>query len=366
MRRQSKLVMSIHGEDKGMMRKGNSILLSALVASIVTPMLLPARAVALDPDSSTRVDTVTIGDVYGKISTDNASTLLMGIDGCERAIEASADLTVTYGTTFDVSSDIMTAGIYYYQGAYYFETGRGTGSAPNCVASGCTSLGDSSVSRSSMQAVVNVPFKTLTGFTTAQECVASEIERDYFIRLQLYDGTNPDQADAKVTLDLIRPEPPMSFDAVVTQDGINLSWEPGASVDVTNYRIVYSTSEFTGDVFAENVEGARSVYLASTAANENSASIAELAAGSTVWVSVASVDAVGNESVLSAAKPFEVIETIGFWEYYKGNGGDEEGGYCQTSSSSKGARSPAELLLAGFALLGACLIGRRRRRHGAV
>lgn len=320
-------------------------------------MLVSASAFALDPKTSTRVDTVTISDVYGEISADNDSTLLVGVEGCQRAMDADADIMVTFSTPdFDVSSNDMVTGVFYYHGVYTFETGRGTGSSPTCTSSGCVDVSSDYISRSSTQAVVNIPFKTLTGFTSAQDCLG-EIEKDIFIRLQFYDGSSSDAADAKVTLDLIRPEPLVSFDAVVTQDAMELTWEPGSSNDVDSYRVVYSTEEFAGDDFADNVSGAKSVYVNSTSTYTASTSIAEQTPGTTLWIGVASVDEVGNESILTATQPFDVIETVCYWEYYKQNGGEETGGFCQVSSTAPQGKNT--LLLVG---LGLCMAGLVRRR----
>lgn len=332
-------------------------------ALALTSALLASPAIALSPATSTRVSSVTFESSYGTVSPSASNTLLIDIEQCKLAVQNDGDIRVRYTTTnFDPSSTLMTAGIYYYQGVYYFEQGRDQGSSPSCFSSGCNQVEMNSVTRATTSVLAEVPFRTLTTLTSAQACETASTEQDHFIRLQIYDGTNGDQADAKILVDLVRPAPPEDFDAVVTEGSVALSWTAGASGDVAGYRLVYKTSEFEGGVLPDEVEGAQQGFASDSSTLESDAIIADQTPGQTIWLAVATVDDAGNESALIGPKPFTVIDTVDFWEYYKGRGGDEEGGYCAHADTS--GRSPLDgSLLATFGLLLGAGLARRRRRH---
>jgi hypothetical protein len=81
-------------------------------------------------------------------------------------------------------------------------------------------------------------------------------------------------------------------------------------------------------------------------------------------VAVVSQDLAGNFSVLSNVTCVNVVDTSGFWDEYKVNGGDADGG-CACSlpgSLTAGTRHTAGGLLAAFALFGLVIVRMRRKR----
>lgn len=329
-----------------------------------------ATAHALEPADSTDVETVTIASLYGTISADDDTTLLVGIEGCQRAVNGNGNININFTlaatSQFDLTMDPTTLSGPGYKGVYYFDTEIDGGSSLNCLDSSCTQLDSGDISRAMTSVDVQAPFAQIVEVTGEQECLTLERERDYFVRLQFGDINNltPTQADARIRVDLVRPEPPASFEAVVTESAIELSWVDGPSTDVETYRIIYRTEQFDGDVFSDEITGSRAVTVLDSGTNTSTTSISDLEPGTVVWVAVASVDRVGNESVLTASQPFTVIDTIGFWDAYKGSGGAETGGYCSAAPLSSTPAGPAGTLLLCGLLFGFGAT-RARRQHGA-
>jgi MYXO-CTERM domain-containing protein len=82
-------------------------------------------------------------------------------------------------------------------------------------------------------------------------------------------------------------------------------------------------------------------------------------------VAVVAQDLAGNWSVLSNIACVNVVDTSGFWDEYKVDGGDAEPG-CACSLPGSGAsetRHIASGLLATLALLGLAIVRVRRKRH---
>jgi hypothetical protein len=81
-------------------------------------------------------------------------------------------------------------------------------------------------------------------------------------------------------------------------------------------------------------------------------------------VAILAQDLAGNWSVLSNVTCVNVVDTTGFWDEYKVNGGDAEAG-CACSlpgSRAAGTRHAASGLLAALALLGIAVVRARRKR----
>ncbi len=350
-----------------LLRRGLSGGLACAVATL--GLLAPVDdASALEPATSTLVDSVTIGDVYGALDADSDATLLVGIDGCDRALSLSGDIMITFNAVSGQDfSTTPTLGGLGYENVYYFSNTIDGGSSPSCVGSAtCNTVNSGNITRASSNVVVNMPFNTLTTLSTSSECLTAATELDFFVRLQFEDTvtSSTDEADARIRVDLVRPEPPATFDAVVTEDAIELTWTDGPSGDVESYRIIYQSEQFEGGVFSDELSSASRTTVASTTTNRSNVSIDNLEPGTTVWLAVASVDRVGNESVLSAAQPYTVIDTIGFWDVYKEGGGAETGGYCSAAPLATNSKAPTGLLLlCGLFFLG-CGV-QRTRQHGA-
>jgi hypothetical protein len=82
-------------------------------------------------------------------------------------------------------------------------------------------------------------------------------------------------------------------------------------------------------------------------------------------VAIIAQDLAGNRSALSNIACIEVVDTVGFWDSYKDNGGDADGG-CTCSlpgARPTDARHAATGIFATLALLGLAVVRVRRKRH---
>jgi hypothetical protein len=81
-------------------------------------------------------------------------------------------------------------------------------------------------------------------------------------------------------------------------------------------------------------------------------------------VAVVAQDLAGNVSVLSNVTCVNVVDTTGFWDDYKVNGGEAEAGCaCSLPGTRASGRHARGGLLATFALLGLAVARARRKRH---
>jgi hypothetical protein len=332
-------------------------------------MLAATDASALDPKTSTQVTDVTFTALSYKYSVDGEDAS-MGIEDCQDAMVNDMTVSVRFTASFDMSAQRSSTGLQpYLENFYYFSLDSGTGSSPTCGDgnSTCSEISDSKVSFNTTEATPSISFDTLTGFTTSEDCTTQTIERDYFIRANIYDAADSYQpADARIMLDTIRPSAPTSFTAIATEDTIQVTWVGTETNDLGGYRVVYSTSEFAAGVYPDEVLTAnttaqrRDISVSSEEDNTGSVSVT-LEPGTQVWIGLATIDEVGNPSLVIGPEVVEVVDTIDFWEDYKGRGGSETGGYC--SSASNQVPSPAPL--GGFLLLmGGMMLMRRKRRGG--
>lgn len=329
-------------------------LLMGLAASAVCLVLLPTQASALEPDTATSITSTTFTSLPFRYSLDEEEAY-MGIEDCKSSVE-SAQITVSYDSSIDLTQDTGLAGTYYYSGAYHFSVDVSSGTAVNCSTdSVCATVDTDDVSRQTDGADISIDFDELSGISTQDECETASTEQELFIRLEVTDGTTYDAADAKITLDLIAPEVPESFTAVATEDTIQVNWVDGSSGDIAAYRVVYSTTEFSAGKTPEELQDADStldVRLLSDSDSDSGSFAAELEAGAQLYIGLATVDEAGNSSAVIGPLTVEVVDTVDFWEFYKGQGGSEEGGYCATGRAGRPAGAPALVVLAGLLLLG--------------
>jgi hypothetical protein len=117
------------------------------------------------------------------------------------------------------------------------------------------------------------------------------------------------------------------------------------------------------DVLAAGVDptsaGLEKYVCGSIIAGEHSGTVNHLVNGVEYAVAVASVDEVGNVSVLSRPVCEKPIPLTDFFELYRQAGGKAGGGLCSLSHSPSATAPRVESLFGGLSL---CAIARRRRR----
>jgi hypothetical protein len=322
----------------------------------------PTTAHALEPRSTNFVDGVTL--ILPSAYTNQEETAAMGLEDCEIAVANESSVVARFGTTVDTTEENVVTGRTFFDSVQYFAVDDSVNSIDCETSDECIEIDDVNITQTQNSVEAELPFTTLTDLEDQQDC-ADGVDMEYFIRLQLFEtqqeGANLKIADAKIILDTIAPEAPTSFSAFATDSKISATWEPPESDDdIDTYAIVWSEESFEGG----GVVGDKSSRLITDSGGNNAGEVnTALEPGATIYVSVATVDKAGNRSLVPAPVAVEVVETEDFWEYYKNQGGAEEGGLCATTSLAGrpggGPLGPAAVLAL---FLGGLFVCRRRRR----
>ncbi len=319
-------------------------------------------ALALDPATSTDVTALSFSNLPFRFTLDEA-TAYIGLTECQQLVSSNSDVTIDLTTSYDLRSVNIDATTLF-QASYTFGVDRGSSAGVTCTESTCTLLSDDATVLSATSAKITTSFRGLTGLTTAAECDAG-IDREFFIRLTFnranQSTTTLARVDARLLVDTIRPEPPLAFDVLATEDALRASWEDSPSADRAAYGIFYSTQSFDGGVLPQEsaVTLSRAVVNIPANGNTSNQTTASLTPGQQLYVSLATRDAAGNFSTLLDPIQIEVLDTIDFWEAYRASGGSERGGYCAQAPVER--RAPVGLGM--MAALGAAWMWRRRRRQ---
>jgi MYXO-CTERM domain-containing protein len=338
---------------------------SAAKSSIVVCVLCcvagwSSGASALEPTNSTTVTKSSFTSLTYSAVIDGQTTYL-GVEECKRAAADNISVTARFESSVDLTTQDLT-GAKLFQNAYTFGVDRGATASVDCASSGtCVTLSSGALTLNGKTIDATVKFRDLTGIQGAADCETGTLDREYFVRLAFKTSTNSttiDTEDVRIVLDTIRPEPPASFSALVTEETIQVSWEASPTADVESYGVFYSDQPFEGGVLPSELGGVSRAgnILAPSSGTSKGSLKTSLKAGDTVYIAVSARDGANNDSLVVGADPFEVIATTDFWEDYKARGGEDEGGYC-ASGGGGGAASGWPV----WVMLG--LVGARRRRR---
>lgn len=335
-------------------------LITALAFGWGVLLMMPDEAEAHDPQSSPIVSSVnvTISPVH-EIDTDYP-TVYAGIADCSALVSANPAFDVLFEALVSMQNPDYFGGVYHYNFARGEERAIACRTSDGSLHEDCAgeiSSGDYTLIGGEVD--VDVSFETLTEITNADVCDQGELDRSYYVQLRLrrqaatgVGFTEWSYAEARLVLDLVRPETPVLHDALVTENSIYVEFEASPSEDVRRHYVVYSSSPFEAGSDARDLNR----RALSSSATEDGRVTVSLEAGSTVHVGVAARDRAGNFSTTSDSISVTVMETNTFWDYYVGAGGSDEGGYgCQVMP----AMSPLGAVLS-WLLIVAAWLGIRR------
>ena len=172
-------------------------------------------------------------------------------------------------------------------------------------------------------------------------------------------GTAASGIALNIHLGLARPNPPTMSSTIGSGDGnLQVSWTaPTATTSTTTlrYRVYWSQTQFGSTTIADATGH-------SDALTATSYQITGLTNGQTYYVGVTTMDSNDNESVGSDVLSGIPIPTQDLWQYYKAQGGAEEGGYGACSAARSGSGSVAWLLIG--TVLAFVVLRRRRAAQG--
>lgn len=316
-----------------------------LIAAVALSALISAPAAALTPETTTLVSDVSLS--VPSFFEAEETTTYVGIQGCGRMAEQNSLIGVTFGTTVDTT---LNTGLY--EGVFQFDVERDSTARYDCESDACAELDPNLVNQTSSTVEVELDFEELTTLTSEADC--SNLDREYFVRLQLRANELDDDlelADARIIIDTVRPTAPTLTDVTATESLIRVEFTPPADEDLLRYQVVYSTEPFSEGAIPSEID-AQTRTFGNDEVESGEVSVA-LEPGQTVYVGIASQDEAGNLSPVSTVTEKSVIETTDFWEAYKQAGGSESGGCSQTP----GAPTPTQLVLL---LLGGLVFALRR------
>jgi hypothetical protein len=246
-----------------------------------------------------------------------------------------------------------------------------TGGTPPCTRVGETIMNPISVGTQT----VNLTALDLFGEGEDKSTCKSGAQKVYFVPLnnQTTDATmgNPESLSAApivltLTVDVVAPAPVTSVKASDGESQLGASWKQGAETKFLEYRLYFDTSgisekgaECASEVLVEDkpVPGDADPERATSQGTNGSKNPESLgmSVGEQIPVAVTLVDLAGNESNLSEVVCAAYVDTEGFLDRYKNQGGDG-----LTECSAHLWKSKSFSPLAAFFLLALGLMARRR------
>ncbi|MFT5432694.1 MAG: hypothetical protein ACI9OJ_003396 [Myxococcota bacterium] len=202
---------------------------------------------------------------------------------------------------------------------------------------GCTEvLGTTTVDDASTE--TSYIFDTVELFGT--DCSTDSVEVLFYYT----DGTTVGRAERlKIELDATAPTAPILTKADPGEGNVDLAWDAVTDSDVEDYIVFYGTGTFTSD---------SSVATETAGSTSTSVKVSGLSNDLPYNFNIIAVDEAGNSSFFcdqentKSATPIEVFDG---WEYYRENGGTEEGGYCYVATAAwNSPLAPAVTWLRGY------------------
>ena len=202
-------------------------------------------------------------------------------------------------------------------------------------------------------------FGEITGVTSASQCDGNADTIDVILIFSSFTTTTDESADdtdrdeVRFAFDTDRPAAPTGITSKAGESSIDVDWTAvdGASL----YTVFYGTSALTEGDEPENL--AHSHETTSTVGFVLDDGIRRDA---TYYIGVTVQDSVGNNSLVSATTTATTQPVSDFYEYYRQQGGLDDGGFCSVGSPSSGG-----LWLLALAVASMTLLRRRRRRLSA-
>ncbi len=293
-------------------------------------LLVPAVAVAAEPDSSSLVSAINYDIPKHAIDADNGA--ILGIEECSKLFDQSRDVRFTFRLTVDPTEKKGSRNRL--AGAWLYELDP-TAAEIECDSSNCMPL-DEEVELDSSSVKVEIDPQTLL---QGRGC---EVSRDGFVRIDLIgdfeDEDDITSAEARVRIDVEGPEAAEITGTEATENFIEVVFENDVE-DADRWLFGWGSADSVAASPGElNLLG--SVNQDATKASFDEV---KLPVGQLIHVYVWAEDDAGNAGELSAPRLVEPLETIDYWEAY---GNDDAA--CSTGPGTTGWL-PLLVLLGFFA-----------------
>lgn len=310
-------------------------------------MVIGGRAYALDPETTSLVSKPKVEIPHSHQQTD--TTVYIGETDCKQLLKTDSKIKVTYPTTINTLIDSK-----HFDGIVTFKVPRNSTARIDCSKDPafCTAIEKKYITQKSTDITIEREFDELTGITTEQQCEKQNIE--FFVRAQLRQKTSDETfslSDIRLVIDTEGPTAPTLNGASATQSTLVLEFTSSNDQDIEGFAAVISTEPLTQGTLP-NKTNAQVILFGNKESIKSNIPVV-LDPKKTYHVGVSARDETGNVGPVSNVKTVQPVETIDFWNAYKGAGGSEEGG-CATVPLS----SPLSLLFVWLMASGY----RKRRR----
>ncbi|MBN2495345.1 MAG: fibronectin type III domain-containing protein [Deltaproteobacteria bacterium] len=135
-------------------------------------------------------------------------------------------------------------------------------------------------------------------------------------------------AKAKLRYDTLAPGAPTLTELAPGDMNIKVYWEKPADEDLAGFLVYYREEDASDDAWQ---------FVEKADPEATDAQISGLTIGTAYEFVVAAYDEAYNESEPSASKIATPLPVDDFWEYYRGGGGDESGGFCFVATAAYGS-----------------------------
>ena len=288
----------------------------------------------LDAAASTAKDWTTASSLTAT-SFDSADTLAMNISRCRGLFDISTgevSFLFTLSATAEISPDAVFT-IKYAKGNESCND-KSLDAEPSDA---CISIANKQpLTASSSPIDVRRAVDSLSSATNADAC--ENLNESAYLYLIVSDPTAAGIENiytVKYTLNFrtTRPDAPSGLTATAGGESIKVSWD--ATKGATSYKIYYGTE---GIVMSEGATPESLKGVSAATRSTNSSTLKDkITSDKTYRISVTSVDANGNESLLGEVITTDTVASKDFWQSYREENADVDGGFCFIATAAYGS-----------------------------
>lgn len=300
----------------------------ALTCAIAASLLAPASAFA------TSEDDWTLSSSLNSTSYDSDNKLVMNVSRCRELFDISTgeiSFVLSLSSSASISSDAV----------YSLKFAKGNESCSKSEldeisTDSCITIADNQTLTSSTSPIeVQRKVDSLSAATDAASC--ENLNTSSYLYLIVNDPVSGSDNIYTVTYTLDfrteRPAAPSGVSATAGGESIKVSWD--AVSDATSYKVYYGKEGVTMDsgLYPEDLSDTHSATSSSTSITIKS----NVSADTTYLLSVTAIDSKGNESTLGEVVTVETVASKDFWDSYREENADVDGGFCFIATAAYGS-----------------------------